>query len=189
MLSFVKVFGFGGGIPYASSYDDIMRHTRQPFRGGGRMTEAHETTHGIHADLRNRAAGTRVNAFYVLDDRALYLREPNVTLADVAARVPKKSRGEVFDLYLVQQRKHWNHNPLYILDELVAYTNGAVVGKEEGDDGWQYECARAQEMTKYAWYLILAIEELDPEYAELDKLVEFVNWNNTRNPLYGVKML
>lgn len=187
-MEFTKVFGFGAGLPYASSYDDIMRHTRQPFKGGGRMTEAHETTHGIHADLRNRAPETRVNAFYVLDDRALFLPEPNVTLADVAARVPKKARGEVFDLYLVKQRKYWNTNPLYILDEMVAHTNGAVVGHEEQESGWQYECARAQEMTKYAWYLILAIEELDPKYAELPKLVEFVNWNNTRNPLYGVKL-
>lgn len=188
-MDFVKVFGFGGGLPYSSSWEDIMRHTRQPFKGGGKMTEAHETTHGIHADLRNRAVGTRVNAFYVLDDRAIYFPEPDVTIADVAARVPKKARGEVFDLYMVKSRKHWNRNPLYILDEMVAYTNGAIVGKEEGDDGWQYECARAQEMTKYAWYLILEIEARQPEYADLQKLVEFVNWNNTRNPMFGVKLL
>lgn len=179
-LEFVRHKAFG---PYADAYEDIIRHCESPdmsLMRHGKMTTAHENTHQIHSELRNRMAGNGGAAFYVLDDRSIYFREPDVTLSDVASRVAKK--GPVFELYLVSARRYWNRQPLYVLDEAVAYTNGAIVGEQVGGVDWQYEADRAREMTVYAWALIRAIEDLDPTYPELEKLVAFANFNVARLP-------
>lgn len=174
-------------FPFKTAWEDVLAHCETPdrsFAKYGKMTEVHENTHQIHSELRNRMAGNNGNAFYVLNDRSIYFREPSVTLADVASRVAKK--GPVFDLYLVASRKWWNRQPLYVLDEAVAYTNGAIAGEQERGVDWVYEADRAREMTVYAWALIRAIEDLDPTYPELEKLVSFTNFNVTRLPDYKV---
>lgn len=186
-LNFLHHPAFG---PYQTPYEDVMRHCKDPYTKGDAMTNAHESTHQIHSELRNKSVGMgSVNAFYVMEDRCIFFREPKITLRDAANRVKREHRGPVFDTYMVDARKWWNTNPLYTVDEAVAYTNGAIVGRDYGIDGWKFEANRAKELTQYAWYAILAVEDKDADYDELDKLVEFVNWNAARNPLFGVKLL
>ena len=185
-LNFLHHPAFG---PYKSAYEDVVRHCKDPYKSGDAMTIAHESTHQIHSELRNKSPGNGVNAFYVMQDRCIFFREPKVTIRDAADRIKREHRGPVFDTYMVNSRQWWNRQPLYVVDEAVAYTNGAIVGKEQGVEGWEFEANRGKELTQYAWAVIMAVDAKDSSYDELDKLVEFVNWNATRNPLFGIKLL
>ena len=55
------------------------------YRDRDRVTWAHEMTHGLNSEIRNRHAGTgKCNAFYCFGGRAMLLPEPRgLTLSDV----------------------------------------------------------------------------------------------------------
>lgn len=148
------------------------------YRHSNKMTWAHETTHGINARLRNARRG-RLNAFYCLDNQAVYIVEPNILIEHVAPRIPRIVRGLSYNLYLNQQRRWWNDRPLYILDEWVAYTNGALAGKEYGLPEWEYELHRAHNFNIYAITLLKVVEEKDPNY-DRTELQRFIKWNIER---------
>jgi hypothetical protein len=99
------------------------------YRDSDPITWTHEATHGVNSLVRNTLApnGHQYNAAYCLGGRAAVLLEPRpVTLGEVARMVPAALRGRnTFNLYLVQQRQYWDKEPLYMLDEWSAYTNGA----------------------------------------------------------------
>jgi hypothetical protein len=98
------------------------------YRDRNRVTWCHETTHGVHSGLRLRY---RQPAFYPGNGRFALVEPPTVTLGEVAAVVPKQLRGTRYQLYLVQQRRDWDRDPLYVWDEWVAYDNGTTTGIEE----------------------------------------------------------
>jgi hypothetical protein len=99
------------------------------YRDRNRLTWCHETTHGVHAALRNTYG---LPAFYPGGNRFAQVRPPAITLSDVAAAVPPQYRGNRYQTYLVSQRRDWNRDPLYVWDEWVAYNNGTTTGIEEG---------------------------------------------------------
>lgn len=107
-----------------------------------------------------------INGFYVGDGVAYLLEEPDVTLADVAEFV--SVRGWRFPLYFVEQRRHWNDRPLYVLDELTAYTWGARVAVDDARAGRPLERTDAVsgclEFAVYAMALADCVEARDPEY-------------------------
>jgi hypothetical protein len=86
------------------------------------VTACHEGTHGVNSDLRQayHKAG-----FYVLNDRAVLIDNPVITLTAVAREGPASLRGFNYRLYFVQQLADWNEHPTYPFDEWCAYTNGA----------------------------------------------------------------
>lgn len=143
---------------------DIESHmpAGHPYRSSDKITWAHETTHGLNSYLRNalqKQGQARVQCLYVLNDRCVVLTEPRgVTLAQVASAVPAEQRGRVYQLYLVQQQRDWNDTPTYVLDEWVAYSNGAAVGKELGLD-YGSELEFAQEFTNYAKVLASLVDD------------------------------
>jgi thiol-disulfide isomerase/thioredoxin len=149
------------------------------------ITWGHETTHGIASRLRQEAQRPRFNAFYVTGNKAIYLSEPRVRLADVAARVPKEMRGDAFALYLTgRQLNDWNDCPLYILDEWTAYCNGACVGIERGGHpGYVFSCdiAHCLEFAGYANVLLATIDELDPNHPDKQRLANFIAWQTARS--------
>jgi hypothetical protein len=98
------------------------------YRDRDRVTWCHETTHGIHAALRNRYGRP---AFYPGGGRYALVEAPALTLGEVAAAVPQRFRGSRYHLYLVAQRQQWDRDPLYVWDEWVAYDNGTTTGIEE----------------------------------------------------------
>src|SRR5207245_4362211 len=69
------------------------------------ITAGHETSHGIHAHLRNYEAPSPIgwNAFYVLGNKAAFVKEPNMRKSDVAAYIPTSLRGDRYQLYIVGQ--------------------------------------------------------------------------------------
>lgn len=165
-----------GTKTYANALDDIRQHTGTWDTYEDRMTGAHENTHQIHSECRGR---TGKQAFYVLENRLFLCEDPQrVTLADVAANRPF---GEVRQLYLVDAQKWWNDTPTYLVDEAVAYTNGAIVGKYLNVNGWQYENQRATELTAYSLTLCDIIEE--KESKDLARVIRlFLLWNSRRIP-------
>ena len=93
------------------------------------LTLAHETSHGIHAHIRNHMSseGRRYNGFYVLNDRAVLVVEPNIRKSQIAKFIPSSLRGARYQLYLVGQVE-WDDTPLYIWAEWNAYVNGGAAG-------------------------------------------------------------
>lgn len=149
----------------SGTYADVMNHSRESFHGYDTFdTTAHETLHGIHSFLRNRCGGRR-NAVYVGGNRSLLLDEPAIRISHVRSFIPSSLRGSRFQLYLVQQCRWWDNEPLYILDEGVAYLMGARAGLE-CDTGKQV-CdimVAPLEFSVYAAALGLAVKTHCPDY-------------------------
>jgi hypothetical protein len=118
-------------VPEASVYGDIMARPSRQHLGDGRATDAHESAHLLHADLRNARPSSRSNAVYLLGGKAAYVPEPKVRLSMVAPLVPKPVRGTRFNLYLVQQVKGWDDRSLYVFDEGNAYLLDSKVSLDD----------------------------------------------------------
>ena len=132
---------------------DLQSHCSSPgtYSDSDLVTTAHETTHGVNSDLRNKYGKP---CFYALNGKVLSLpHELNTTLSQVAASVPEELRGRVFRLYLIEQQSWWQNQPSYILDELSAYTNGVACSRQRQvlDHG---ETSFAVEFLGYAAVLV-----------------------------------
>lgn len=142
----------------------------------------HEGTHGIASEIR-QSKGQFYNGFYCLKNRAVVFREPHIKKSDVAQRVPAELRGKIFALYMGGMTE-WENEPLYVLDEWTAYTNGATVGFQGIPNpsvrSFPNDVSSALEFTGYANTLLATIDELDPTYQDRDKLQRFVAWNTAR---------
>lgn len=151
------------------------------------VTAAHETSHGIHAHLRNYETpmSSGWNAFYVLDNKAAFVREPAILKSDIKTRIPPVLRGPRYQLYLVEQTA-WNDRPLYVFDEWNAYINGAEVGVQQVELGlwtgaWQDAVMGPLEFSAYAIATLKTVSELDPETFMTDlQLRRFTAWNIQR---------
>jgi hypothetical protein len=180
-----------GEASWGSDLVDIARHL--PAEYGDTywfdepVTAAHETSHGIHAHLRNyeNDTGERVNAFYVLGDRAALVVEPDIRKSDVNPHVPGVLRGPRYDLYLDGQDA-WDDTPLYLMDEWNAYVNGAEVGVQQVQEGlwdgaWQDAVMGPLEFTVYAIATAKAVAAGDPDYfASNQQFRRFTAWNIRR---------
>lgn len=144
---------------------------------------AHEATHGINSRIRH-AAGGSVMGIYVLEGRAIVLPHPRITLAAVAAQVPAPLRFGPFDLYLLQQQRWWQNEPLYVLDEWTAYANGAemvIEYAERGRAGDEFlPLENAAHFCCFATALLRAVAAHDPTYAQQSELIAFVAWQIER---------
>lgn len=171
-------------------FDDYETHCPQRFGtqywDRDAMTHAHETTHGINSDIRNNynRTGRKANGFYCGNDRGLVLVEPNIRIRHARAYIPSSLRGMRYNLYLVQQSA-WDDCPLYIFDELVAYTNGGEVGVDMAKRGnLNKNCdgvRGALEFTVYAAAIAMATAAHDPKYFEEYKPFRaFLKWSLAR---------
>lgn len=120
------------------SLSDILAHTNKPFASSDKVTVAHETTHEINNFIAN-ANGTRSKnvGLYVLNDAGYVLDEPKITIREVAALVPHEFRGFTpYKLYLQDNGPEWwNSEPLYLMDEWVAYSNASQCALELSNAG------------------------------------------------------
>lgn len=162
---------------YTSRLDDIVNHAtyNKVYYSKDSITYAHEYTHYVNSEYRQKynTWWTNTNAFYVLDDTVCVVREPVFTLKDMALKIPTELRGDSYNLYLIQQTKYWNTQPLYIVDEWVCYTNGAMVGLELRQyDRFQQSLASSLEFMTYS--LVLC-----QYHADYD-LIQFIKWHGKR---------
>lgn len=167
----------------SKSANDIDSHmpAQNIYRDADPVTSAHEQTHGINSYIRQQCGG-RANAFYVLNNYVFIVREPNLRKSTVCQYVPQELRGDVWGLYMAGQSE-WDDRPLYILDEWVAYINGAMVGRELGTVGNRVIEADVRHCVEFAGYasaLLAAVEKHDPNYTDKAKLEEFVSYNLKR---------
>ena len=177
---------------------DIESHmpAGHEYRSSDKITWAHETTHGINSELRRKFQkglvtswdgqrydevffADRINGFYCLEDRAVVITEPNTTIAAAADLVPQSLQGVGYDLYMIQQRADWNDTPLYILDEWVAYTNGAACARDLNLDG-NSEVDRMVAFNVYAMAVAMAAKQDDPTYDD-GQLKAFLMWSIERS--------
>jgi hypothetical protein len=157
------------------------------YRDKSRVTWCHETTHGVHADLRNRF---HLPAFYPGGGKFALVEPPAITLGEVAAAVPSSLRGSRYPLYLVRQRREWDRDPLYVWDEWVAYDNGTTTGIEEAgrsQAGLSDDAMACIEMAGYA--LAVAAAARHKGVPVSDQFREFLAWELRRSlALYAKAM-
>lgn len=145
-------------------------------------TQCHEGTHFVNSEIRNyvtKNMGSGYNAFYIGNGVAIVLKEPNTTLQIAAQYVPQAFQNDTYNLYFHKQQSDWNNNPLYILDEWVAYINDLQATKELGlqpsgaDD-------RSYWFAAYADAIVQATYQYDRSYSDWNNLVAFVNSQKLR---------
>lgn len=170
---------------------DVIQHLPlsygNTYYDSDKITYTHETSHGIHADLRNNHndTGRRANAFYVPGNRAIVIPEPNVRKSAAAAFIPQSLRGTRYSTYITGQ-SDWDDTPLYLWDEWNAYINGGEAGVELvrlglWDAGWRDGVMGQLEFTVYALAIAQAIYEQDPTYFEQNtQFREFLAFNTKR---------
>jgi hypothetical protein len=147
---------------------DIVNHYSGRLHYPDSMTVSHETTHMINADIRN-AHGYGNNAgFYVGNNNAAIMLQPNFKKSIIGSYVPKELQGISFEQYVVGMTE-WNDSPLYLYDEWCAYINGGkaavdLVEKHLYKDGWTNAVSNPLEFSVYACAILLAINQTDSNY-------------------------
>ena len=150
------------------------------YKDENKITWAHQVTHGINAAIRNKVYTKEpFNCFYVLQDRSIFIKEPPLTIKEIAKEIPEKLRGPSFNLYFIEQNDKWNDRPLYLMDEWIAFTNGAEVGKELNFEGWYFELLQAHNFNLYCMYMAMILERDVSNYRDAN-FKKFLRWNIER---------
>jgi hypothetical protein len=142
------------------------------------VTWVHEGTHYINSQIV-RQKGKQ--GLYLMDGRGVVLDQPKLTLAQIAAYIPTKDRRTIYQTYLVDQRQWWNEEPLYLLNEWVAYGNGIACRRSLSQTGTErIDTVRfALEMEVYVQHMVAMAKE-DEDYEGIEELKTFVEWHSRR---------
>jgi hypothetical protein len=158
---------------------DIDAHMTpgHPYREADRIGWGHETTHGI-ASLLARMYGSDNEGLYVLENRAVILKHPPITMRQVASNIPKSLHGMSYDLYLNFQTRQFNNQPLYIMEEWVCYANGSAV---RADLKIQPRSETVQQMLEFMNYSLCVLMTMQQNNVPIDpELKNFVQWHCRR---------
>lgn len=167
----------------------LSAHDDNIYKDPDVVTYAHEATHGVNSRVRNKLNGpirdgvVPLNVFYVGKGDAMALHEPNFTKEQVGQSVPSSLRGPSFNQYLTESNlgdREFSDRALWILDEWVAYTNGAITGKHLNQERMRGSLDSAFELEGYVGALMGTVENLNPSYQDKAKLKQFVEWNTER---------
>jgi hypothetical protein len=98
-------------------------------------------------------------------------------------------RGSGYNLYLQQQQRYWNNEPLYIFDELTAYSNGAAAIMDLHEKGllrssdryYGADLAKVIEFMSYGLVLAQIGHDKLPTEAEKTQFKAFVKWQVERS--------
>jgi len=152
---------------------------RQRMYADDPLTYCHELTHEVNSRIRNYTKNPHDNAFYVGGSKCFIIDEPQVTLAIVSQYVPSEHRNRYFQTYLLDSRRNWNREPLYILDEWTAYCNGCEFAHASGRNPSSDQTA-LRSFIHYVSAVLQATEKHDPNYPQMDQLREFICWQMNR---------
>lgn len=159
---------------------DNPHRFRDPTDPTDLVTWTHELTHGASNQVWNKKGK---QGLYMLDGKGVILTHPNITMEQIARSIPVEKRGKIYQLYLVDQRRWWNDSPIYICDEWLAYTHGAIAHRQMGwVDRRKDTYQSAREMEVYVREMVKVIEQRDPDYPELVQLKRFVEFQSSRLP-------
>lgn len=173
-LSSVPAVGWSGGDFGSPHFLDVMGHT-QPgsrFLSDSPTTNAHESMHGLEADMRN-AKGSGWGFFYVDGGKGAYVSDAELDAAKIKDHVSPRARELAsgrYQLYLVQQISMWP-NVLYQFDEWCAYKTNARIAVEMSDAGKWTESATdevdgAMDFLVFASAAVRALELEEPAKLE-----------------------
>jgi hypothetical protein len=173
------------------TYDDIMARCKNPYRGDSVAVEAHESNHLICSQValaefsRRRLTNSRfIEALYCLNGRAAVIVQPRTTMRKVITILPPKLRGrnEVWSLYFAGSNlaQHDDY-PYDILNEWVAYANGAQVAVESsmGQVETDGHLRATAEFSGYSIALAYVIRKNLPTYDD-DEFKRFMVWHLSR---------
>lgn len=179
-------------------YADIANHCKEwsYYRvNGSKVSSAHEASHGICSYLRNSRISLHTNfrgytfplpeekikggknCFYVLNDRYVEIPEPNIRKRDCIPFIPQRFRKSRYSLYIAGQQA-WDDVPLYVFDEWIAYTNGAITAidldaKGKYDEGQRDNIYGTIEFIAYGLAICMAAEKVGSLSEELRKFCAF----------------
>lgn len=166
MPTFIQVNTVNNRITENSTYADIINRSRNPVLQYDRYTNAHETTHMVNNDIRN-AQGQGYNGFYVRQGRGVVVKEPRIKKNDMKPFLPKNLCSYRYKTY-VEGQQSWNDQPLYIMDEAIAYWNEGVLAVEDIQKGIHKQesdlISGCVDFSIYSMALAMAIEKGDPDY-------------------------
>lgn len=153
-------------------YDDVMRHSKdKPFGNEhGRITNVHETVHGINSYLRNKywSLENKVNGFYAGDGKGILLKEPHIKMQHIIPYIPVSLRSYRYKLYFTKQIEYWNDIPNYIIDEWVAYIFGGLSAIDDFCNNMDKEKSDAVsgclDFSLYVVAMCMTIKDNDPDY-------------------------
>lgn len=159
---------------------DEPHRFRDPTDPTDLVTWTHELTHGASNQVWNKKGK---QGLYMLDGKGVILTHPDITMEQIARSISPDKRGKIYQLYLVEQRRWWNDSPIYLCDEWLAYTHGAIAHKQMGWEDRRKDTYRsAREMESYVREMVKVIERRDPGYPEMDQLKKFVEYQSRRLP-------
>ena len=150
---------------------------RCPIEPGDFITWTHEAWHGVTAAVSPPGG----YGIYCGDGKAVIFRShPKVTIGEVAATIPKAERGPIFPLYLVEQRRYWDKQPLYLVDEFNSYVVGSIARRQLGWTRRQETERHAMEMGRYCRAMLALAKKNDTAWPELRKLERLLDWQDAR---------
>ena len=152
------------------------------YRDSDKTTHSHECSHGLCSRLRiqnEKKYGTN-ETLYVLEGKSVLIIHPRIKISDVATRIPSGMRGTRYKLYLLDQQRYWNNEPIYLCEEWICYVNGGIVGYEYGlKDRTADSIDASLEFFGYCLYMMKIVKELDPKYDDR-QLRAFIMWHGRR---------
>lgn len=165
---------------------DIESHLKPGhiYKDSDKITWAHEGTHGINSDLRQKFGGA---GLYCLANKFVKLESKVPTsVSEIAKNIPSELRGGVYDLYLVKQAKSWGDFPLYILDEAMGYGNGTACLLDLCSKGL-YKSSRSDTvmfMLEFVSYSATLAQTLFQKDYKDEKFYKFVGWFISRSLVF-----
>jgi hypothetical protein len=177
-------------LPEKSRYQDAYRRYME---AGDLVTAGHEWTHFLNEYL-SLQCGSGVSAYYVLDNHYLTLSDPE-GLRGKVPDVPASLRGQLYQLYLVQNGGNARVDPLYLFDEWSAYLNDVTLAVDQLESGkplnpFNHQAIQPQtaanvlEFMFYGCAVGMAVKQYDPAYYASEpgrKLRAFVAYNAQRS--------
>lgn len=188
-VEFFDVPIFQNRIKEDSVFASVINRSKNPdlTRGESRSTQAHETSHFIHSELRMklaRANGGSPRAFFIPPDKGFSIREADFKKSAISKYVPGSLQYSRFNVYL-RGAPGWEDSPLYIFDEWNAYINGATVAVDDMKAGRPKSdqadtVMGALEFSVYAVATCMAISDNDPALWENAQFKAFTKLNLKR---------
>jgi hypothetical protein len=108
--------------------------------------------------------GKRINVMYPTGNKAAVIDEPNTRIQTAARLVPNSLKGDVYNLYMVQQAGSWGDTPLYVFDEWVSYSNGSAVRLDLKISQRAETVRFMMEFNVYSICVAMACKSEDPQF-------------------------
>lgn len=123
------------------------------------ITVAHESLHMLNGSLGSPG----YHGLYLGAGYGLRVKIPE-NFRMFMVRVPKEEQTSRYTLYLVDSRKWWDDDPVYLADESLAYLAGARVRRELGWEKRGETIRNGLELLEFYRRAVAVVKRCDPDY-------------------------